>query len=37
MSYHKMAANASYSVITYASYVLVAEGGIVVMNINIRW
>jgi hypothetical protein len=32
-----MAANASYSVIAYASYVLAAEGGIVVMNINMRW
>jgi hypothetical protein len=32
-----MAANASYSVITYANYVLAAEGGRVFMNINIRW
>jgi hypothetical protein len=29
-----MAANASYSVITYASYVLAVEGGIVFININ---
>jgi len=32
-----MAANASYSVTTYASYVSAAEGGIVVTNINMRW